>query len=224
MTASCIITKRMYYSASSMDKGMTPQQLDSLVNYFLSLTKLGEKSEKPTIVAVTGFPGSGKTTVAKHVTELLGGTHIQANSARQILREAGLMWNTNVTAIIGNVLEKLLSEKRIVVMDWHVLEEGEQKRLEGAANKHGAGLFFIAVDCKIQIALDRDEERPLLPSTFDNWQPSAPYPKEYMCEQARKLYEFVARRDNLYSINNSGTEKTTRSQIADIVGRIKLRM
>src|SRR3989338_5370263 len=79
VTASCIITKRMYYSASSMDKDMTPQQLDSLVNYFLSLTKLGEKSEKPTIVAVTGFPGSGKTTVAKHVTELLGGTHIQAN-------------------------------------------------------------------------------------------------------------------------------------------------
>lgn len=47
------------------------------------------ESVKPTLIALAGLPGTGKTTVARELAKRIGAVHIRIDSIEQALRESG---------------------------------------------------------------------------------------------------------------------------------------
>jgi predicted kinase len=47
------------------------------------------ESVKPTLIALAGLPGTGKTTIARELARRIGAVHIRIDSIEQALRESG---------------------------------------------------------------------------------------------------------------------------------------
>ena len=152
---------------------LTSTQITELVNDFLG--RLGSSHvtapRGPFITVIGGAPGSGKTTIAHKLAYVSGSFHVQANSARKLLRERGFLRGHNVRLVVLAVAERLLSQKWSVVLDGTIIEETDRKTLKELTKKHEAKTFFSMVTCNPEIAKDRARTRyaDKRPSTFDDW-------------------------------------------------------
>jgi predicted kinase len=206
----------------------TPQETTQFVQEFIdelrrisALSWHTPVSREPLLVAVAGFPGSGKSRVAKKIATSLRAVHIQANSARELLRQKSLSWNVsgNVTTLIGAVAEKLLTEGFSLVCDGGVLEEAEEAQLRELATRHHAKLFLVAVPCRLTLAEARAKTRNAdgKPSSFEDWRPSRLEAYiDSMAEREEKLGDLIRRNPSVLVVDNNESKE----QLAQDTGHI----
>ena len=91
---------------------MEQEQFNQFVRDFLSRVRLPEaKATKPFIVATIGLIGSGRTTVAKLMTEKLqGAVLVRSDSVRFLLKGKKMPWGDNVRQILKGVATDLLKK------------------------------------------------------------------------------------------------------------------
>lgn len=156
----------------------SPEQLEEIKSEFLAeLKSHGEiPSEKPNgqkkVVVVGGFPGSGKTTAANKLKELVkGSVHIQSNDARVLLARNGLSYGDNVHRVIEVVAGELLSEGYSIVQDGMIIDPKEREISKSLAAKYGARISYVVIDSDPAMAEQwaRDRYTDGKQSTFGDW-------------------------------------------------------
>jgi len=183
-----------------------------------------ETTSRPFLVVIGGAPGSGKTTVARNLSELGRLPHVQSNSARHFLKSRGLSWGENVRSLIGTVIEDLMERGYSVICDGGVLENKEREKLREVSKGR---LCIIAVTCD----LDKETERAKArfsdgkESTFEDWRPSPRLVSEYfesMKERSEKLEQMISEeKPSPIVINNDGTLKELTDQVREAWKKIQ---
>jgi len=105
-----------------------------------------EKADKSFVVGIVGMIGSGRTLLAQTLVEnIKGGVLISANSARYLLKEAGLGWGENVYACIFHVVEWLASNGYVVVLDGNQVDKDRRARLKELADKLAVKYYLLKI-------------------------------------------------------------------------------
>ena len=71
----------------------------------------------PMLVALSGLPGVGKTTIARELARVAGAVHLRIDSIEQTLRNAGLSVATEGYLVAYAVAEDNLRTGRVVIAD-----------------------------------------------------------------------------------------------------------
>lgn len=125
------------------------QKLQQVAEDFLGRIKENlpaEKSDKPCIIGIVGMIGSGRTLLAKTLIENIKGVGlISANSARYLLKEAGLPWGENVYTVLSNATEWLVSNGYAVVFDGNQVDKDRRENLKELADKLGVKYYLLKI-------------------------------------------------------------------------------
>jgi len=136
---------------------------------------------KPTIICLYGFPGSGKTYVARSLAEQVQMAHVSSDRVRSELFEHPRydpQENAIVTHLMDYMSEEFLSSGVSIVYDTNALRVAQRRRLRELAHKHKAAYLLIWLQIDIDTAFARTQERdrrtaddkysePQTKSTFD---------------------------------------------------------
>lgn len=193
--------------------------IDSLTKNFISRLELpATKPETQTGIFVGGFPNSGKTTAAKEFARHTNSVHIQSNSARFLLADAGLSWGENVRLVVTAVLDHFLSRGYSIVLDGMFIGGAEQSVRAELIKKYRLKSFSVAVVCSLENARRRAyrrysdnkqssfEDWRVNPKKFDDWLGSMP-------ERLQRLKELVLRDKSIWTLVNDGTIEETRASV-----------
>ncbi|MCC6934586.1 MAG: AAA family ATPase [Candidatus Yanofskybacteria bacterium] len=148
--------------------------MDALVGKFLEHLKLpAQKAERPFIVGIIGNIGSGKTTVAKCLSsEFPGSVVVQTNSARYILKEAGLGWGDLTRELADKVARHLVEQGYAIILDGGTAEAPVREQLARVAAAAGVPLMFVRVRCETETCILRTKrayEDHTWQSSFDHF-------------------------------------------------------
>lgn len=153
---------------------MEQNQLESITKDFLARLALpDEKPATPFVVSIIRIPGAGGTTVARALKTLLPGTvHVQANSARFLLKEAGLPWGDNVREVLRTVGQGLLAQGYGIILDGNALEQKDRDNIAQLAAPSGARVCYIRINVSPEAAKERERAKyddPSWQSGFDDF-------------------------------------------------------
>lgn len=153
---------------------MEKEQLESIAKDFLARLALpDEKPTRPFVVAIIRIPGAGGTTVARTLKTLLPGiVHVQANSTRFLLKEAGLPWGDNVRETLKAVGQELLAQGYAVILDGSALEQPDRDNIAQLAAPSGAPVFYVRITISPGTAQERERAKyddPSWQSGFDDF-------------------------------------------------------
>lgn len=203
--------------------------ISKLAKDFLSRLSLpAQKADSPFIIATIGLVGSGRTTVAKIITEQVNGAVlVQANSARFLLKEAGLPWGENVRQILKQVSKDLLAKGYGIIFDGNASDEDDRKNIDEIAQGTGAKTFYIRITIDPEIAKEREQKKYDDSSWISNF-------GDFRVNTIEKMLKNVDDRaehhKNLKSdeipnlvgeINNNGTLESLHQQTDKIVTKVK---
>ena len=105
-----------------------------------------EKADKQFIVGIVGMIGSGRTLLAKTLVEnIKGAILICANSARFLLKEAGMSWGENVYAVLLNTTEWLVKNGYIAVYDGNQVDKDRREAIKKLADKLGVKYYLLKI-------------------------------------------------------------------------------
>jgi predicted kinase len=119
---------------------------------------------KPTLFLLYGYPGSGKTYVARQLGEELGAAHVQADRIRYELFEEpryDTQENQLVTQLMNYMTEEFLKVGTSVIYDTNALRQGQRKALRDLAHKSRANVVLIWIQVDIESAYIRAVKRDL---------------------------------------------------------------
>lgn len=139
------------------------EKLQKIADDFLA--KIGknlpsEKPVRPFVVAMIGLPGSGRSTVAGILIEKLAGSALlSSNSARYLLKEAGMNWGENVRQILKYAGQKLLADGYSLVFDGNVSDEQDRKNIGEIAESSGALVWYVRINIDPDIAKAREKDK-----------------------------------------------------------------
>src|SRR3989344_2813903 len=150
------------------------KQIEKITQEFLSMVKMpAEKAPKPFLLGMIGNIGSGKSTVARELRTLLpGAVHIQANSARYLLKQAGMEWGDNVRTILDGVIRHLIGHDYGVVVDGSTAEARDRQRLSSLADELHVPLMFVRIKCDADVCSMREQRKyddPSWESSFEDF-------------------------------------------------------
>jgi len=153
---------------------MEQEKFQQLVQDFLSRLELpAEQTAKPLIIATIGLIGSGRSTVTKMVAaKLKGAVLIKSDSARYLLKEAGLPWGDNVKQILKGVAVELLGKGYGVVFDGNAADEEDRKNISEIAEQTEASVYYVRINIDPAIAKERKRVRyddPSWVSSFEDF-------------------------------------------------------
>ncbi len=117
---------------------------------------------KPTLICLYGFPGSGKSYVARNLTEELQLANISSDRVRSELFQTpryDAQENSIVNHLMNYMCEEFLSAGVSVVYDTNVLRLAQRRRLRELAKKHRAESLLIWVQIDIDSAYARTQDR-----------------------------------------------------------------
>ncbi len=100
------------------------------------------KTKKPVIVAMIGLAGSGKSSVAKELANLIGANIIEGDEIRVLLRKEGERYE-GVRKIAENAALEIIKKGGSVVMDSDHVDQKKRASLREKAKRAGAKLLFI---------------------------------------------------------------------------------
>lgn len=116
---------------------------------------------KPTLYLFVGYPGAGKTTIARILTQLTGGVHLWADFERHVMFDE-VTHNREESKILYDHLnrtaDELLEQGRCVIYDTNFNFRRDRNRLRDIAAKHGANTTVIWVTTDRQVAEKRATE------------------------------------------------------------------
>ena len=198
---------------------LTPEKVRKLSGVFIAhlrsrfptITKV-----KQFIIAVGGFPGSGKTTAAIKLAELSKSVPIQSNSARQLLRDCGLPYGENVHSLIREVLNEVMPKGYSIVMDGMIMEVKERIMLEELAKQFRHKIFYVAITGNPKVTETRARERYAdgKPSTFFDWRASnRERYMESIHARVTRFQEAKTQIPDFKEVNNDGTKEELLRQL-----------
>lgn len=125
------------------------EKLQKVADDFLNRVKEklpAEKADKPFIIGIVGMIGSGRTLLAQTLVDNLKGAVLNcANSARYVLKEAGMSWGPNVYAVLFNAAEWLIKNGYIVVYDGNQVDKDRRDAIKELVDKLGARYYLLKI-------------------------------------------------------------------------------
>ncbi len=118
--------------------------------------------QKPFLLLLYGYPGSGKTYFARQFSEVVQAAHLQADRIRGELFEKpnfDKQENAIVTQLVNYMSEEFLSAGVSVVYDANVVRSGQRRKLLDMARKHGATPLVIWFQLDEETAFYRNIKR-----------------------------------------------------------------
>jgi predicted kinase len=165
---------------------------------------------KPFVIAVLGFPGSGKSTAAAEFARLSDGVHVQTNSIRQLMRELNVAGEESVRMVRDLLVSELLLRHHAVILDANVSEETLQ--LQEIAREKRAKIFFVGITASLELAAiwarARFSNRPI--STFKEWLPDPGKRETYisiMPPLQTRLHDFIQTVPDYNLLSNAGSKE-----------------
>ncbi len=199
------ISRPCYHASDMDDIQETIRRLSE--NFVERLVLPASMTRRPCIIATIGLTGSGRTTAARRIAgHIPGAVLVQANSARYLLKEAGLPWGQNVRDIIKQVGDTLLKRGYAVVFDGNVSDPEDRANIAELAASAKAPVFYIRILLDPAVARERERKK------YDNpaWVSSF---EDFRVNSTEKMLQNIAERAELH--------ETLRSQdIAGLVGTI----
>ena len=113
---------------------------------------------KPRLYIFIGYPGAGKTTVAKAIAEATGAFHLWADAERHKLFPVpthSLAESNQLYAQLNDEADKLLSEGKSVAFDTNFNFRADRKKLCDIAARRGAETIVVWVTTPIDEARKR---------------------------------------------------------------------
>jgi predicted kinase len=111
------------------------------------------------LVALSGLPGTGKTTIARALARASGGAHVRIDSIEQTLREGGLNVYDEGYRIAYVVAEDNLRVGRVVVADCVNPWPLTRAAWRAVAERAGVGAVDVEIVCSDQAEHRRRVER-----------------------------------------------------------------
>lgn len=136
---------------------------------------------KPTLICLYGYPGSGKSYVARNLAEDIQLAHVSSDRIRSELFQSpryDAQENAIVTHLMDYMSEEFLSSGVSIVYDTNALRAAQRRNLRELARKHRADYLLIWLQVDIDTAFMRTQQRdrrtsddkysePQTKSTFD---------------------------------------------------------
>ncbi len=136
---------------------------------------------KPALICLYGYPGSGKTYVARNLAEEVQLAHVNSDRIRSELFQEP-RYDAQENAIVSHLMdymsEEFLSAGVSIVYDTNALRIAQRRRLRELARKHSAAYMLIWIQIDLETAFGRTQQRdrrtsddkfaePQTRSTFD---------------------------------------------------------
>src|SRR3989344_936753 len=117
---------------------------------------------KPVLVSLYGFPGSGKSFVARNLAEHVQMAHVSADRIRSELF-AKPRYDKQEDAIVAHLMnymtEEFLGAGMSVVYDAKALSAGQRRHLRELAAKHRAAYLLVWLQIDVESAFTRTQRR-----------------------------------------------------------------
>lgn len=111
-----------------------------------------------TLFLMVGFPGSGKTTIAKIIQEQTGAVHLWADAERRKMFKEPTHSHEESRQLydyLNEVTDTLLGEGKSVVFDTNFNFRKDRDHLRGIAAKHGARTVVVWITTPKDVAKQR---------------------------------------------------------------------
>lgn len=132
------------------------EKLQKIADDFLGRLKEklpAEKADKSFIVGIVGMIGSGRTLLAKTLVKNIKGAVLNsANSARYVLKEAGMSWGPNVYKVLLNSTEWLAKNGYVAVYDGNQVDKDRREAIKELADKLDAKYYLLKIATKEETA------------------------------------------------------------------------
>lgn len=127
-----------------------------------SLGELPEPQVKPTLIVISGLPGTGKTYLSKKLAERLQFAVLESDALRKSLFSPPAYSpaeSSRLFQAIHLLIEKLLRKGIPIILDATNLSERYRERLYHIAERLDARLILVRVDAPPEVVRRRLEER-----------------------------------------------------------------
>jgi predicted kinase len=113
---------------------------------------------KLTLYLFIGYPGAGKTTVAKNLAEVTGAVHLWADQERHKFFPNPTHSHEESDALyakLNDVTEYLLAEGKSVIFDTNFNYFADREKLREIASKYHAETIILWISTPVEVARDR---------------------------------------------------------------------
>ncbi|MDO9065806.1 MAG: ATP-binding protein [Chloroflexota bacterium] len=123
-----------------------------------SLGQLPEPVVKPTIVVVSGLPGTGKSYFSSKLAEMLPFAVLESDALRKTLYPSpnySADESARLFQVIHSLIEKLLKKGIPVILDATNLSERFRERLYNIADRLGVRLILVSTEAPPEVVHER---------------------------------------------------------------------
>lgn len=117
---------------------------------------------KPVLICLYGFPGSGKSFVARNLAQHVQIAHVSADRIRSELfanPRYDEQENAIVTHLMNYMAEEFLGAGLSVVYDANILQTRQRRRLRELASKHRSAYLLVWLQIDVESAYARTQRR-----------------------------------------------------------------
>jgi len=110
---------------------------------------------QPTLYLFVGYPGAGKTTIARIITDLTGGVHLWADFERHVMFKNPTHSKEESRELydhLNRVADELLAQGKCVIYDTNFNFRSDRDHLRQIAAKNGADTIVIWVTTPRELA------------------------------------------------------------------------
>jgi predicted kinase len=125
---------------------------------------------KPRLYLFIGYPGAGKTTVAKTIAEQTGAVHLWADAERHKLfgePTHSLDESNQLYGHLNDEAERLLAAGQSVVFDTNFNFQADRQKLREIAARHGADTLVIWLTTPAEVARGRAVGEHVMRNGYD---------------------------------------------------------